>query len=111
MLVDLPWERASFEEDRRFLHAACERAQSGDDLPLIDRSPDRAVLRSFFVRLGIMVRTLTVGDLDGRRSPIDVPPAEELQLCERHPVYLHPHGCIVCNVLTDSAPGSRAPDR
>lgn len=105
-LGELPWEAASFEEDRSFLLAVIDGLAGGEGLePLHDRAYLPAVRHDLPQPLEVARLLLRAFALEhARHDPALVwgynggaAPAA-LERCPEHGVYRHAHGCIVDNL-------------
>jgi len=44
-----------------------------------------------------MISTFLYGHINLEKTLVWMPPEEKLIKCEEHGVFLHEHGCVVCN--------------
>ncbi len=99
-VADLPWSNTeeAFGADKRFVIASIERAIAKTDWHKLDYQPavDLA-LENQYTFLG-MINCLELQHVVGEFDPDNfVLMGSSEGLCERHGVYLHEEGCVVCN--------------
>ena len=92
-LVDLPWRPETFPEDKGFLIAATAGAQDQLGWDVLGYTPDTA---TFLTKLGAfrqLLEQLAMSDL----LPSETDNIEPFTKCQKHGVYLHSGGCVICN--------------
>lgn len=92
-LADLPWRVETFPEDRAFLLAATAGAQNQLGWEVLGYTPDTAVFRAKLEGFRQLLEQLARADvLPSKESNTD-----PVVKCQRHGVYLHSGGCVICN--------------
>ena len=92
-LADLPWRTETFPEDKAFLIAATAGAQNQLGWDVLGYTPHTA---AFFAKLGEfrrLLEQLALADL----LPSETDDLAPFTKCQKHGVYLHGAGCVVCN--------------
>jgi len=98
-LADLPWTRddEEFAKEKTFLVSSIERVVSGADWGELDYEPavDRALHnQGIFLEMVNRFQLEHVQDFDPSRFRL---PETIGEACEKHGVYLHIAGCVVCH--------------
>jgi len=96
-LQDMPWseKEANFNQQKTFLLNVIQRVKSGVDLNLLNYKPKH--LQNNIEAFEQMISTFLYGHINLEKSLVWMPPEEKLIKCEEHGVFLHEHGCVVCN--------------
>ena len=98
-VCDCPWDKATFDQDKHFLLSVIRAARSRHGWSKVGYSPREEwvmqCLSEFerLVQLFLAEHVVPASDQArpfGEKSP-------RFELCPTHGVYLHSHGCVVCN--------------
>jgi hypothetical protein len=95
---DLGWTKEDFHNERRFVLAIIEAAMSPrgwERMPYTLTPDGNLIMRESLLRLHEMVSMLTAATEPGAKWTPSRQPIHGI--CDVHGVYLHEHGCIVCN--------------
>lgn len=96
-LVDLPWSKQEniFGRQKEFLLQVIERVGSRDDMHHLDYDPPH--LDEYSSALRQLVKAFSFDDVGDEAPSWWLAPDEQGRKCAVHGVYLHVHGCVVCN--------------
>lgn len=96
---DFPWEKATFDQDKEFLISVIRAARSQHEWSKLGYSPRLDWILDCLSRFEELVQLFLIEHVS--------PTAEQtwwfgekpskFELCPTHGVYLHSHGCILCN--------------
>lgn len=92
-IAELPWDLATFVEDRGFLAHSVDRASNQFGWEVLGYTPDAEVLFSKLQQFRRLLEHLKVADL----SPAQYDDVDEFIKCPTHNAYLHRGGCVICN--------------
>lgn len=96
---ECPWDSATFDQDKDFLLSAIIAARSKLGWHRLDYTPrEEGVLRCLsqfeqLVQLHLLEHVVPVTD----QSWCFGDKISKFELCPKHAVYLHSHGCVLCN--------------
>ena len=96
-LQDMPWSKkeATFSKQKSFLLNVIQRVKSGVDLNLLKYEPK--FLQQNVEDFERMISSFLYSHINLENSVVWMPPKEKQLKCEEHGVFLHEHGCVVCN--------------
>lgn len=97
-VCDYPWDRRTFDQDKSFLLSVIRAASSQHEWSKLGYSPRAEWVLECLSKFEHLVQIF---------FPDHMIPAEEqkwfgerpskYELCPTHGVYLHSHGCVICN--------------
>ena len=96
-LQDMPWSEneAIFNKQKAFLLSVIQRVKSGVDLNALRYKPK--FLQQNIEAFEKMISSFLYSHIKKENTLVWMPPKEKQLKCEEHGVFLHEHGCVVCN--------------
>jgi hypothetical protein len=98
-VCDAPWRLNSFETDKEFILNAIQAASGKFEWERLGYSPSESLVLESLATFQVLVEHFREEDI----LPISewswqfgIEP-EEFKQCAKHGVYLHSHGCVLCN--------------
>ncbi|MFZ6759321.1 hypothetical protein ACO0K9_19115 [Undibacterium sp. Ji50W] len=98
-VCDLPWRHESFDGDKAFVLAAIDSAYSKNGWDKLSYKPKEEWVLESLREFREMVNQFAPEHVDSDRVmelKLERMPTE-FKVCEKHGVYLHAHGCVVCH--------------
>ena len=96
-IADLGWTTADFAIQHAFILSVLDRAlahQGWDKLPY---SPNAAIVDGMLSRIRQLVTEFTIEYCDDATLEWPTDPPESDSRCDTHGVFMHAHGCPICN--------------
>lgn len=94
-LEDIPWSPQEFAGDKYFLLKAIDAALNKEGWHNLDYTPREEWVFDCLKQFRRLIEAFLPEHLVGDGTSPDIP--LDFQLCQQHHVYLHLHGCVVCN--------------
>ena len=103
-IVEMPWDRGTFEADKRFLTRVIQGARSKCGWERLDYCPNEEIMLSYLDRFEKLIRRMTVDDIREDSLARWLAEAEEgdpvfcrFPICQKHHIFLTCFGCQICN--------------
>ena len=97
-IAEMPWQVATFVEDRNFLIRAITAAESKVGWETLGYAPKEDWLMPCLMRLRMLVSAFGSHDIRASGAAIHSTFSESaLSCCETHGIIMHANGCLVCN--------------
>jgi len=96
-LAELPWSKKeeTFIRQKDFLLKVVERVGSKEDLYQLDYDPP--YIDEYVETLFVLVNSFSFHNVSDEKPSWWLPPDKQHKKCEKHGVYMHANGCVVCN--------------
>ena len=103
-IVRMPWEKESFEEDKKFIIQVINGARNKTGWERLDYRPNEEFVSNYLNAFENLIRRMTVDDI--RENALDhwLSELEEddpvwcgFPRCEKHNIFLTRFGCQICN--------------
>jgi len=96
-LQDMPWSEneSVFNQQKSFVLKVIQRVKTEQDLSVLEYNTE--LLRKNIEAFEQMVSSFQFENVDSSNSLIWMPAKRKNVKCKTHSVFLHEHGCVVCN--------------
>ncbi len=96
-LVDLPWAKTeeAFGQQKQFMLRVIGRIREKEDFCHLDYDPP--YVDEYMDKLEILFTSFLFRHVGDEEPSWWLPPDEQLTKCEKHGLYMHVSGCVVCN--------------
>ncbi len=97
-LSEIPWSVPTFQEDKAFILRMIEAAKAKSGWDRLSYSPNEERIMPSYEEFAVLINAFVPEDIvipEGESWSDEMP--DPLVLCERHGVYQHDAGCVVCH--------------
>ena len=103
-IVEMPWDKETFEEDKKFIIKVVNGARNRIDWEQLDYSPNEEIVLRYLDTFENLINRMTVDDIREdslndwlSKSEADDPVYCDFPRCEKHNTFLTCFGCQICN--------------
>lgn len=103
-IVEMPWEKETFEEDKKFMIRLINGARNKTDWERLDYSPNEELISYYLDTFENLIKRMTVDNIREdslnhwlSESEEDDPVYCGFPRCEKHNTFLTCFGCQICN--------------
>ncbi|MDE5597924.1 MAG: hypothetical protein K2J04_08830 [Lachnospiraceae bacterium] len=103
-IVEMPWDKETFEEDKKFIIKVVNGARNRIDWEQLDYSPNEEIVLRYLDTFENLINRMTVNDIREdslndwlSESEADAPVYCDFPRCEKHNTFLTCFGCQICN--------------
>ena len=103
-IVEMPWEKATFEQDKRFMRKVIKGAENKTGWEKLDYSPNEQFVSCYLEKFENLINRMTADDIRADASKNWLSGADEkdpvrcgFPRCKKHGIFLTCFGCQICN--------------
>lgn len=103
-IVDMPWDKDSFDEDKAFMLKVIEGAEHKSGWEKLSYTPNEENALCYLDKFRVLIEKMTKDDVNEevltewcKDAEEEYPARRDFCICEKHGAYVGIHGCQVCN--------------